>query len=283
MQIVQAPFANPNVFGAWLILLVSFKITLYQVKSNRLDLVLILLSLFSILLTFSRGTWGGMLIAWGFIYLVFNLYFKSNYNLKRFVQKELYYLKVTLKIIIFSLLSLLAILLIVNIGVDEFFSIFRLDIIKNSFLKRWNEYYVYGLRLIGQNLLLGVGPGNGIKTVSNFFNINVTSMHNTYLMVFLEVGFIGFIVYIYIFYSLLRKLFYQLYRHLKKKSYSQKYIIVKLAAFANILAILFIMLWYDFILTYLYFPIMISFLSIFINYNQTECFEYFQLKKDIGR
>lgn len=174
---VYSTFSNPNILAAFLNLIIITGVTAILYYKDRLVKILsygaLVVGMVSITLTYSRGGW---------ISLSLSLIIASLFERR--------YLKYALMVII-SFLSF-----------DYFSEIGRLsgyNLLADSSITYRFEIWVAALRIFKENLILGIGSGtawNYIHSYSDKLGGYVTHAHNLYLQILLDVGIVGFAVFI---------------------------------------------------------------------------------------
>ncbi len=187
---------HPNIFGGLLIIAILLSLYLYTtyVKKSLFKKIFILLcmSLFSInvIMTFSRTAWFALF----FIIIFFVLF----YFIK---EKSIFYKNISALLIItlsiFFTAVICAPLIFTRITHDTVFT-------HNSFDDR-NTYITHALILIKNHPILGTGIGNYTNTIYHIQN-HITPIwyyqpvHNTFLLLFAELGMIGVIFFAFFFF-----------------------------------------------------------------------------------
>ena len=170
---------DPNFWGVYALvsfwLLVLFK-TISEKRdkefSSKLYKIALVLSIFSIILTFSRGTYLSFLLSVG-LYVVLSLRVKN-----------IVYLATTILVIVLTLISL-------YFSIDEFKYAVDLKLLdstdgENPRLLKWAFYSNYIIENSIGRILFGFG-------LIDLFDWHYgTTMHNTYIQTFASVGLLGF-------------------------------------------------------------------------------------------
>ena len=190
--------------GAMSILLSCFSLITLLFKdnlSNKQKIILCILTIFfmiSLYLTSSRGYY----IAGFITYLsIFVFYF---YKTK----------KIKIPIIVFSISFILATILFLN-------NTYMQQRIQNtSVTKEWSltnriDSYKVAISIIKHNFIFGVGPRQSVKQ-DDFYQImnlpkkdNSRHLHSMYLNIFAEFGIIGFLMFVFIIFFIIKNLFLQ--------------------------------------------------------------------------
>lgn len=173
---IYSVFGNPNVFGIYLVMMapVAF-VLMFSLKRPVLKVLAFstfLLAVGSIGLTWSRGSMVGLLIALGITLILMNIRF-----------------------LILALLGLLALPFVVPQSIlERFVSIINLQ--DSSILYRLSMFQA-SFDMLGDYFWGGVGTG-GFKQIYFVYAFEASKSfhaHNTFLMVFIEHGVIGFILF----------------------------------------------------------------------------------------
>lgn len=195
-------FTHPNIFGGYLaisllyIIYFSIKKKIYNYKSLLIDsllLITITLIFAGLIVSFSRSSWLAFIV--GLIIIVLTTIIKKQKN------RTLNLAKIIFILIIIALLFYTL--------VPEIFQT-RLDSEKRLESKSITERMEYGKEaqyLIKNNFITGVGLGN--YTLANYQKINKNlpawnfqPVHNIFLLIFSELGIIGFVLFIYFLFSI---------------------------------------------------------------------------------
>ena len=178
-------FGNPNPLAGYanLIIPVSFCMLMTSVRLwERITLgISTVLSIIIWVSTFSRTGWLSLVMI---MILVFSL---TKVKMK----------KVVLLLVVFLAIS--AILLSSNIYKSEFMKTTTLNEVKKALEPRALCYPI-GLNMVKDDLILGIGIGNYpllIKKYTNVYEITRHHLHNLYLQLFVETGFMGLSAFIF--------------------------------------------------------------------------------------
>ncbi|MEA3448109.1 MAG: O-antigen ligase family protein [Bacteroidota bacterium] len=205
-KLIKGNFANKNMFSQILFFGFTFSaFTIYFLKKTWKNLAFLaaLSSLLLIVLLMTRGVWLALIIASIVSLIFFVIYIRKHIRKSHLSRKSL---------IVFSGVGLASILLfgVISLQFDYGQSIkkriessFNLsDNSTNSRFKLWGKT----TELIEENPMLGVGSGNWKVEILKHDVIRYNAgwevprrMHNDYLTVLSEIGFIGFIVYLTMF------------------------------------------------------------------------------------
>lgn len=175
---IYSTFRNPNILAAFLNLIIITGITIKIYKrENKCLMILsncgILLGLVVLFLTYSRGGWVSLCIA-----LAFASFFERKY----------------FKYLLF--------IVFIFIGFDSFTEVNRLSINKvtsDSSLHYRIEIWKSTIKILKENFILGIGKGTSwyyIHNYSDSLKWYVFHAHNLYLQILIDVGIIGFLVFI---------------------------------------------------------------------------------------
>jgi len=185
-------FTNPNIFGAYLsgtIIFINAFIFYKNYNFKKYLLLLYIVSIFLLILTFSKGA-----ILSTFVGLFFFFLIKRDTGNKSFI--VILFILIILIIFVFFVLPI---------------SLFSFDDILNSLGIKYNDILQTGYRLklwsisfniIKDNLLFGVGS-NALKFVLPFYDLigiyykNISHSHNLFLNMIVEYGIMGFILYVW--------------------------------------------------------------------------------------
>ncbi len=182
-------FSHPNIFGGFLVIAILFLIGIFLIQKKKLILFYFTLSiLFSaLILTFSRSAFLALFLSL-FILFIYSIFKKRNF--KKFVS------------------VLIILLLISSISFVLFNDFFRTRIQQQERLeiKSNIERVVLknqALSLLDKNWFLGYGINNYIlvvhKNIDNTLNTwDYQPVHNVYLLIFVELGILGFLSYAYL-------------------------------------------------------------------------------------
>jgi len=250
---VQGTFPSSNTLSQWLILLLSFQFVVYKFQRTKLNLYLFIIGTIILILTFSRGSLAGFILSILVIHFFLKLFFKQNASNK--------YLNISLNfgglIIIF--------LIAISLGLNYLLNIFRLDILADSFSRRW-DYIYYSINLIKENIIFGMGLGQS----TDYFSIMAfephmgATIHNIYLILLLELGIAGLLFFLWFLGSALNYLRRQL--TITKDRWNEQFVIIKFSGFVSLIGILFVMLWYLITISHTFLPFLVSFLAICLGY-----------------
>ncbi len=187
-------FPHPNVLAGFLvILLIAILIFFYQSQRKKIKLLafsLLLVFFFGLLLTFSRSSWLVFLLAFGAIS------WWEIFVLKKQIKRNLTFVS------LFLLIAFLLILL--------FFPYIKARFYLEPYQLIRIERTEFATNLIKSHPIKGVGIGNfvpGLLKEAKLKNWQYQPVHNSYLLIISEIGFIGFLLFF--------NLIYWLYRNLK--------------------------------------------------------------------
>lgn len=186
-------FPDPHTFALYLGLLIpiAFSFFLYKKKNRILEISVLFLMFLSLLFTFSRGGYIGFLVFFIFALILYFYHFKKKINRN-------------------TLFGAIAILMIsggiftTTIFGERFLSSFSMsDVSNNGRLGIWER----SLEVFKQNPLLGAGLGS----LPIFFQPSLSikspiNAHNTYLDIASELGIIGLILFLSIFFHAFKNL-----------------------------------------------------------------------------
>lgn len=168
-------FSDPNIFAFGNFLFFFYYLTHLKHKNSKTGLIL---SLFSLVLTFSRGAYIALLIAFVFYYIFSSA--KSK--------------------ILIPIITSFFIVLIITLS-NWLWKFDVIEIIRNRFSTLSTDggsgridIWLNGLSFFENNPIFGIGIYNYKSYSEYFFGIN-HYMHNTFLEVLVESGLIGFILY----------------------------------------------------------------------------------------
>jgi O-antigen ligase len=212
---VYGGFSHSNVLAGFLglgFLIGLYLITNYQVENKKQlyqKLVLIfgnLIILISLLFTFSRSAWASLVIAILFYsYFVFKKYPKGIQNPIGF------WIPASKRLVLFLSYSLVIIAVIVFVFKEPFLT--RVQGRQRLEQKSVNErqlYYQEAWQLTKKRPWLGVGVGNYTLAVHDLANPDkymweYQPVHNVYVLVLVELGVVGFLLLLFLFYKLIKK------------------------------------------------------------------------------
>ena len=180
-------FSHPNIFGGFLVIAILFCLIIYFHKSKKSVLFwFVLIFLFNVLvLTFSRSAWLALVLSFLGLF-IYSLY-----------KKEIF--KKVLPVLMIGFLVFR-----VNFVLFNDFLRTRIQAQERLELKSSIDRMVLkeqALSLLKDNWVLGTGINNYILTVYKNINQDLNTweyqpVHNVYLLVFIELGVLGVILYI---------------------------------------------------------------------------------------
>lgn len=197
---VYSTFSNPNVLGEYLIVIASLAIGMLwkseNVKLKLFYLAQVCIAIICLFMTNSRGSMIGLFIAIGIFILI--------------AEKRL---------IIFGIVAVLALPFILPqsiwsriisvISLSDSSSLYRISIYKAS-INMIRDFFVTGI---------GIGSFNLVYPIYSFNAAYAYHSHNIFLQIFIEMGIVGFSVFIVIVFLYIQKLYYGVKNTTNKNRY----------------------------------------------------------------
>ncbi|MDR1391661.1 MAG: O-antigen ligase family protein [Clostridiales bacterium] len=186
---VYSTLSNPNVLGEYLNLVFFIPICMFFIEKNKLMKLFYISSavliFFALILTFSRGSWVGLLISFLICVLILD---------KRIL-------------IILTVLFIISTLFIPNFIFERFLSIGNIS--DTSTLYR--VYIWFGtFKMLKNFWLFGIGPSeknfNFVYSNYQYNGITAPHSHNTFLQIFVESGIVNLIIFIILLLFFFRKI-----------------------------------------------------------------------------
>ena len=202
-------FTNPNEYGAMVLMILPVVLTGIEEGDTKLVWTggfCAALALLTIFFTYSRATYLATLVFLAVIFIGNSIIHSEN---KKFLLNR----KVLIGIFLIFLMGFLIYRVIpqefFESGVQRYQSLFAdsgLNLGDSSLNKRYNVIWV-AIRIFKENPLLGVGVKNFVPYTSYLLGPGrATATENTYLKVLSEMGLLGFSIFLFIIYRIIRTL-----------------------------------------------------------------------------
>ena len=221
---------HPNILGGLLVIgvillilqIINFKKRNSNgYKNNVVYAFFILIFTACLFFTFSRGAWAGLIV--GLISLLVISVWQSDL----LIQKRLLLIILVLGLLVFSLYTINSDLVLTRLSKDT-----RLEIKSNT--ERISSYKTAG-EIVKKHWLTGVGIGNYTGAVHNIRpnleSYNYQPVHNVFMLILAEIGFIGLFVFIMIIFKVVHSLFSLKSIEYKFKIYNISFILVLLTMY----------------------------------------------------
>jgi O-antigen ligase len=195
-------FPHPNIMGGFTVIALIFAMWLYVAYKERKEWICsLLISSISILfismiLTFSRATWGAAIITFTIFFVYIFLYQKNKCTIRRSY----------LLIIIFITLSFLTVFLYTDLFTARSS---HTNTYHNSYSDR-KDYITQAQETISKYPLLGTGAGNYTNTIARDEKYiepiwHYQPVHNSYVLIVAEIGVIGLILLLMLIFTIFPK------------------------------------------------------------------------------
>ncbi len=215
----RGTFKDPNVFGAFLVPALIYSIYLWinsSAKKTIVPLALMLLFIFAILLSFSRGAWANLVVS--LVVFVYLSFVTAQSNSAR------------LKLVILTLSGICASIFIIAIALqfEEVSALLgeRANLMQNYDVGPQGRF---GGQLKALDVIISNPLGIGAREFGDFYHNEDT--HNVYLSMFLNAGWLGGLLYI----TLILAILILGFKHCLRNTPCQQLLIVFYAAFAGII------------------------------------------------
>lgn len=184
-QRISSFLANPNPFGFRLMIAILFCLYFIRVYKSRWYAFLFFILIYTLLLTQSRASALGLAIAFCFF---FYCTYISNHRYKSLI------------IIVFSS-SLAALILYVSFDTIAFEKLYSIMGDRSSALTRREVAWKALLAQIRETPWLGIGYQASAEYVLKANSIEISNSHNLYLAIFSEVGIVGLMAFVWVYFS----------------------------------------------------------------------------------
>lgn len=208
---VYSVFGNPNVFGEYLILIIPIIFFLFKTTKSKTYKIIyfltMLLAISNVFMTFSRGSLVGLII--GILIVV--------------LLKAREYLPLLI------IMGIISPFFLSDSMLKRILSIFSP---KDTSTNYRRTIYRISIDILKDNYLTGIGLGQ-FQEVYKFYSLGIAKSfhgHNTYLMIFIELGILGFFSFLFMFISWSRLIFSTL------KSKDREIGLIAICIFAGIIS-----------------------------------------------
>lgn len=196
---VQSTFVHPNPFAFYLVVIITTLLMTISKKEKYplFKLILLLLSIFELITTYTRGAWLGLLLIITLLILFSNSKKRSVYFI--------------------ILICLVVFIISFSVVLKRFDNLFSNRVDQSSLAFRislWSK----ALSMIGNRLIIGYGLGSFSRYSTSIIGFK-TEAHNEYLRILFETGIFGLLEYLVLYFLTLKLLFRQIKLHNKKSLY----------------------------------------------------------------